>query len=211
MIDVERSQPPPPSLVTHTKYDGEDVKTRLLEDFLGKCYLTETVLGRGGFEIDHRRPQAEYRELRFQWENLFPAHPDANRRRSRKWPEHGLLDPAGNDRVEQRIQQWLDGDFEPRFAASAADDLPAVNTAQELDKLHNDRNPKAADLRDAVRTQLCRVQQRLLDYQKAQASPATLPAELLRIEQELRQMFSRRAPYTMLLRSLFQDRADWFD
>jgi hypothetical protein len=153
MIDVERSLPAPESLAAKRNWDGEDVKQRLLADFLGKCYLTEELLLRGNFEIDHFCPQAQdqFPELKFEWANLFPASPQANLRRRRKWPEGGLLDPSAGEDVEGRLLQWLDEDRNPRFIPRDSNDSAAANSADELDHLHNHSNPKAADLRDAIR------------------------------------------------------------
>lgn len=57
MIDIDRSQPPPQSLAEGKGWRGDDVKARLHEDFLRKCYLCEGPLGKA-FEVEHRRPRS---------------------------------------------------------------------------------------------------------------------------------------------------------
>lgn len=210
MIDVIRSQPAPESLTQRKRYDGDDVKERLLADFLGKCYLTEKIVGRASFQIEHRRPIREFPESKFEWNNLFPADADANNRRDRKWPDGGLLDPAGGDGVERRVRQWLDDESHPHFAAMKSSDRAAANTAAELDHLHND-GLKAADLRSAITNQLCRVLERVLEYERTRNKVPADPVRLIELETEIKRLLSRRSPYTMLVRSRLPAYQAWFD
>lgn len=59
MIDVKRTPAPPASLSKKKSWLGDDVLDRLHDDFLGKCYLTEVPVARGGFEVDHRHPRSQ--------------------------------------------------------------------------------------------------------------------------------------------------------
>ncbi|MBE9068204.1 hypothetical protein IQ260_16255 [Leptolyngbya cf. ectocarpi LEGE 11479] len=156
MINAKRSPEPPKSLLQSKRWNDRDVLEQLHADFLGKCYLTEEVLSLGQISVDHFRPKGElsFKDLIYEWGNLYPTSRNANERRPKKWPEGGLLDPASpEDDVENRLQQWLDDDFQPKFAATDTDDSKAMNTASQLDHIHNDmRSIKAADLRSTIQT-----------------------------------------------------------
>ena len=169
MIDVKRSVEPPASLKKQTSWSGDDVKKQLWTDFLGKCYLTELPVTEAAISVDHFRPKGNscFKYLTFDWENLFPTDRNANERRPKNWPVGGLLDPSANDHVEERLQQYLDDENIPHFAASDLDDTQAVNTAAQLEHLHNDAHPKAADLRTAIKEYLTKVLAKLLELRRA--------------------------------------------
>ena len=154
MIRSTRSQPPPASLDSSKKYDGQDVKDRLDDDFHGKCYLCERFHDQQ-FTVEHLKPQSAFPDLVCEWNNLFPAHHECNNGRkswatherividgeSKAWPIDGMLDPCEDD-VEARLVQRLEPTptgSRVQFAPVDPNDLPAKNTAAELDHLHNGR------------------------------------------------------------------------
>jgi len=213
MIDVTRAAEAPASLAANDRYDGEDVITTLHRDFLGKCYLCETSIQLGTFTIDHRKPQGErqFPELRCAWTNLFPTCNThrCNERRKKRYPPGGLLDPG--DGVEARLHQRLErpsavlasAAASLSFAAAQAGDVAAENTAAELDRIHNGTDASgparrtASALRGAILLHVELIAQKLRDLQTEAADASD---RALRIA-ELRVLFSRRAPYTMLVRS----------
>jgi hypothetical protein len=209
VIDVERSQPAPSSLTAQKSWRGQDVIDRLFEDFLGKCYLCEKAFfGKGSFEVDHRCPR-DAGGAHFEWANLFPVCGNCNGRRSKGWPDGGLLDPAGGHRVEARISQTLEyvGDDElvPVFGAVEANDAAAANTARELDHIHNDRRApgryKAADLRRAICDRLLKIKFAVLEYKQACEDTPHDEQCLRQHERHIRRLVARDAPFTMLVRS----------
>jgi hypothetical protein len=208
MIDVERSQPAPTSLAEEKGWRGEDVLKRLFDDFLGKCYLCEnTVDGSGSFEVDHRRQRGDG-GADFDWANLFLICEHCNGRRAKSWPDGGLLDPAGGHRVEARVLQTIeyDGDDKlvPVFCAAAANDLEAVNTAAELERIHNDRDRgrlKAADLRDSIRKRVEKVNREVLEYFRTRLETPLDQQRIHQHEWHIRRLVARTAPFTMLVRS----------
>ena len=205
MINVERSLNSPKSLLQSRRWNDRDVLEQLHADFLGKCYLTEEVLSLGQISVDHFRPKGEpsFVHLTYEWSNLHPTSRTANERRPKKWPEGGLLDPAApEDDVESRLQQWLDDNFQPKFTATNSDDLKAVNTASQLDHIHNDvRSIKAADLRSTIQIYYVKVQEKLHQLRNALDAKPQNPADISRLENEVRSMLSRQAPFTALIRS----------
>lgn len=222
MIDITRPQDAPASLATG-RYDGVDVIQALYEAFLGKCYLCETPIDPGTLDIDHRKPKAkdQFPELECAWTNLFPTckKHGCNGRRERKYPEGGLLDPSANDRVEQRVHQSitsvmsnvLAGDVTCGFAAVHEDDVAARNTAIELDRIHHGTGSSeraqlsARALRKAIEKRIVKVASSVREF-------VTLPRHATErqdaLKQQLRILFSRRAPYSALVRSCFSHRPE---
>lgn len=215
MIDIVRSRQAPESLSSMKSYKDPDVLEALSNDFLGKCYLCETPVDVGTFEVDHRKPQGEFHELKYEWSNLFPTCNQyrCNGRRKKSYPEGGLLDPGGEERIEQRVSQRLErpsgvlASATSRFvfAATHTTDIAAINTAAELDRIHNATGSHAAApltaraLRKAILDRVVLVARKIAALE--QMSPDDAHREVL--IQELRDDFSRAAPYTMLVRSCF--------
>lgn len=203
MINAKRRTEAPASLARGT-YAGDDVLQALHQDFQGKCYLCELQLSLRDIAVDHRRPKADPRftALACAWENLFPTCRICNERRPRKFPEGGLLDPATGD-VEARLLQTMSpseatGDEAPFFAAAHAGDRVAENTARELDHIHNARGSiKAADLRRAISDRIDEVL--TMRIERERSGSVTGPV-LRACEDGLREAFSRRAPFTALIR-----------
>ncbi len=82
--------------------------------------------------------------------------------------------------------------------ALEADDRTAVNTANELDHIHNDpRSIKADDLRKAIMEHQRRVFHQCLRYLSGTRSDA----ERRELGEHLRELLSRRAPFTALTRA----------
>jgi hypothetical protein len=201
VINAVRSPVAPPSLAAGTKYNGRDVVDTLLRDFLGKCYLCEIHITVREHSVDHRRPRAQFPELVCAWANLFPSCRDCNERRP-KIPSGGLLDPTRDDveaRLAQTTQVNAGGTAEvPWFAAREPADALAVATAAELNHLHNSRSVKAAELRSAITARIDEVLQHILDFH-THGSSTRGPVRTV-WEEPLRHDFSRRAPFTALVR-----------
>lgn len=224
MIDVDRSSESAPHSLGQGKYGASDVRQALCRVFLGKCYLCETPLEAGTLSVDHHKPKSESPELECAWENLFPTCNThrCNERRSRSWPDGGLLDPARGDGVETRLFQAFEGmpsrvlaaaqsPIKIRFNARSPDDRAAQNTAAELDRIHSGTGSSenarltAAALQKLIAARIFTLAERVrkLDTAHLEAS-----AEIVQARLELQILFSRRAPYTMLVRSVFAHRPD---
>lgn len=201
MINARRSADAPRSLAAGTKYNAPDVVDTLLRDFLGKCYLCEIRISVREHSVDHRRPKARFPDLTYAWSNLFPSCRDCNERRP-AFPPEGLLDPTCDD-VEARLAQTTQADARhnseaPRFAAIDPADTFAVATAQELNCLHNGKSVKAAELRAAINQRIDEILERVLEF-RAHGSATRGPVRAA-WEEPLRLDFSRRAPFTALVR-----------
>lgn len=206
MINAVRSVEAPPSLAACKKYNAQDVVDALLRDFLNKCYLCETRISLRKQSVDHRRSKELFPELKFAWENLCPACRDCNDRRPKprvRSIADRILNPTCDD-VEARIHQTLRYDETcnaeiPCFSARDPADDRAVATAKELEHLHNDRKSmKAAELRAAITRRIDEVLVRVRDLQKY--GNATRGPVRAAWEAPLRHDFSRRAPFTALVR-----------
>lgn len=209
MIDVARSSTPPASLARKKGYTEHDVLEALHRDFFGKCYLCERKLMIGEIQVEHRRPRSCWPEGTYCWTNLYPACAFCNGRRSRTYPAGGLLSPG--EGVEWRIVQRARVDhtattMECHFAAANADDVMAQATAEELERLHSGqeaRTPRARyatdDLRDTIHDHYFE-HVHPLERQVHRARRRCRPD--LSAEGALAAVLSRRAPFTMLMRSL---------
>ncbi|RKI40153.1 HNH endonuclease [Corallococcus sp. AB004] len=202
MIDATRTATSPKSLDSKKSYSGEDVRDQLFLDYLGKCYLCEGLITRGGFEIDHRHPcndgGAEHT-----WLNLFPACRICNGARKRKYPSGGLLNP-GEHPVEVRLHQYMSsvgGHELPHFKAATINDLAAANTAHELQELHQEKGERSADLCSAITRYINEVRKKALALYDAREIHGPNSLQFKQIESELQRMVSRKAPYTALVRS----------
>ncbi|HRI65227.1 MAG TPA: hypothetical protein PK156_13350 [Polyangium sp.] len=222
MIDVTRPSKAPESLASGS-YGGIDVIHALHAAFLGKCYLCETKIEPGTLEVDHLKPKAEgqFPELKSAWTNLFATCNThrCNSRRTKTYPEGGLLDPSAGDGVERRLRQTLDdlisnvlnSDLRCRFEAVGPDDNAAHNTARELDRIHNGTGSTeraqatAKALRKAIALHVGLVASLVREYLSLTAGTSERREYL---DRELRTIFSRRAPYTMLVRSYFSHRPE---
>lgn len=200
MIDVTRTLEAPAGLAAGD-LRARDVLETLHRDFLKKCYLCESQVTLGGFEVDHRVPKGEDPSLEYGWTNLFPICTGCNKRRRKTTPPGGLLDPASGDgaiasRIEQRIIDRYPHETRPGFRAQNAADRAAVNTAEELDHIHNDpRSIKAEDLRQTIMYHQRRVFLKCGEYLVAGAEAKRA------LEEQLRELLSRRAPFTALTRA----------
>lgn len=209
MIDVERSVVPPASLARQTSCGERDVLEALHHDFLGKCYLCERRLSIGEIQVEHRRPRALWPEGTYHWPNLFPACAFCNGRRSRSYPDVGLLSPG--EGVERRIVQiaqvaHMGTVLECQFVAVDPSDAAAVVTAEELQRLHSTQEASSARARYATRDLLDTIH----DHYLEKVHPVELQVRRARkrgqadalAEAALMNVLSRRAPFTMLMRSL---------
>lgn len=219
MIDVERPSEAPASLGEGKHYTGTDVLEALHRAFHGKCYLCETPVTLGTFEVDHRRPRADPRfaHLICRWDNLFPTCTTyaCNQRRRKKYPDGGLLDPGQG--VERRISQRIEGTVSISlrntgaiaivFRAADPADVAAVNTAEELDRIHNGTFsaaiPKADALQRAILEHVSSVSMEVYRFVSLSANAMVEPAVVDDQRRRVQALVSRRAPYAMLVRSVF--------
>lgn len=215
MIDMFRSRETPASL-GDGRWGGQDVLEALHADFYGKCYLCERQYELPTYEIDHRRPRNAFPEHTCTWANLFPICETCNKRRSKSWPDGGMLTPGWFQDLEARLVQRLDydeeDDIEPVFAARRADDIAAVNTADELRHIHDDKANeqswraalKGRDLRSTIRQRLVATLELAWRYERL-LREAPHGSECAIVRQKLAARLSRRKPFTALLRSRFAD------
>ena len=149
MIQVQRRKEPPPSLADQCRPFKEDVRHALNDDFFGKCYLCGGIAS-DSFDVEHLRPVCDFPGAEYSWQNLFPAHSRCNERRKRwskeereaqhkRWPRGGLLDCSSDD-IDGRLKQEFITDAtgaHARFQSSLTSDMPAANSANELNSIHS--------------------------------------------------------------------------
>ena len=156
-------------------------------------------------EVDHFRTVHEAPALKYEWTNLYPISPLANRMRSKKTPIGGYLDPcAPQDDVEQEtIYDITAQGHVISFMPKDSSNLKAKNTAELLERIHNGHDEKThvavLGLRVAISTRYTFLAEQIIDYQKAAADNDE--GEKIRMECRIRKLLSRQSEFTMLLRS----------
>lgn len=123
------------------QHGGEKVNLLLLQALLPAtrrhcAYCDHCPLGAASTEtIDHFRPKgrAEFADLAFAWENLFPACNQCQQEKAEKWDDR-LLKPDANDYSFERyfIYDMHAGDLLPNPAAPEADRARASVTVELL-------------------------------------------------------------------------------
>lgn len=187
-------------------YRNADLFDAFEECFFNKCYLTEKwYLTSYSMDVEHFLPRHEQPELKYVWENLYPADHDANMMKPNRTPSGGYLDPCNpSEDVEEDILYFLDieGD-KVDFDARDKNNTKAVNTALLLQKLHNGDNydsaKKTTELRTAIQKKYVNVLEAINKWHQARWQQNR--DEEFKRERVLRGLLSRKSAYTMIMRS----------
>lgn len=204
MINITCRSNVPASLVSQKTYRTDEIVTALYEDFLGKCYLTEIRFSdKGLMEIDHFVTQTEDAGRVYDWSNLFPIHEKANKKRPKRTPAGGYLNPCyQQDDVEQDIIYRIRFDGTVFFNARDSTNLKAINTAKLLTHVH-------LEFKGAVSEKHNEVVTNLWEWKNAVLKGDTMKA--LDRELVLRSLLSRRSSFTMLMRAITDVPTEFFD
>jgi hypothetical protein len=184
-------------------YRSFDLLDAFEEQFFSKCYLTEAKFEDGAeLEADHFITQSENDAMLYDWHNLFPISPLANKLRPKTTPPGGYLNPCiEEDDVESEILYR----FVPAldiFEFEAKDDLnaKAINTAKLLHKLHNGDNETTRRSTAGLRKAVKKLHQAITEEYVIFMNPHD-EAEKRDAAAKLRKYFSRTAAFTMLMRN----------
>lgn len=186
-------------------YRNSDLLEAFDRDFFSKCYLTEEKFANSWImDVEHFIPQNERGDLVYEWTNLFPAAHYPNMLKQRSTPAGGLLDPSNPaDDVENEILYAMSVyGTDPRFAAKNAGNVKAVNTANLLMRVHrgHDENTRKGTetLRHAISKRHIEVLHKIIEWQgAAEGTQAKFQAQ-----SELQGLLSKKASFTMLIRSM---------
>ena len=109
MIYFEKSQPAPICLENQTDYKCGDVLERLRTDFKNKCYICESK-GLDNLNVEHFKPHynGKYKDLKFDWNNLFFACVHCNNIKRAKF-DNILNCTDLNDTIEEKINYHFQG------------------------------------------------------------------------------------------------------
>ncbi len=187
-------------------YRESDLIKAFDSSFFKKCYLTEKLFySSWEMDVEHFIPQNERPDLKYKWSNLYPADPIANKMKPNKTPKGGYLDPCSLvDDVEKDIVYHFDVSLEEcQFEPTQLSNQKAMNTANLLYRLHNgydvDSNEKTAGLRKAIAFQRDKIYKAIMAWQHAEKIENNI--EEAHFRRELKVLLSRKAPFTMLMRS----------
>lgn len=191
----------------HESYRNADLFEAFDECFFKKCDLTEGAFFTSwSMDVEHFFPQVERPDLKYNWANLYPASHDANMMKPRKTPTGGYLDCCDpNDDVENELLYFFDYENDNvHFEAMDSANIKAVNTAKLLQKLHNgdtlETRRKTAELRNAIHKRFVRILELIIEWRKARES-SDMQSEF-EAERKLKAFLSRKASFTMLMRSI---------
>lgn len=137
MIREKKSEKVPTSLVSTSKYDGEDVKKQLMEDQHEKCYICERKLVTD-FEIEHFKSENHYPELVQDWTNLFLACRYCNGKKSDSFDDN--VYPLTSN-VEEEISQRIDFKLNKAIFATSIPDKQHDDTIRMLNLFYNGKGP----------------------------------------------------------------------
>jgi hypothetical protein len=201
-LGILKEKPKPP-----VSYRNSDIIEAFDRQFYAKCYLTEEKFTNSHImDIEHFISKSEDETLRYEWTNLFPAEHNANMAKPRKTPKGGYLNPClSSDDVETEIIYSVGAFGEtPRFKATNENNQKAVNTATLLDKIHNgeidkDSFVKTKNLRAAIKKRYDTISKLIIEWQDSKITGNK--QKQLDKETELKLLLSRRASFTMLMRS----------
>ena len=204
-LPVEQRTLPKPEC--RQAYRNTDLFEFFDDYFFGKCYLTEQQFTTSwSMDVEHFIPQKERPDLKYEWTNLYPASHDANMMKPRNTPPGGYMDPCDpNDDVEAGIRYFFDYENDAaHFEAVDSTNVKALNTAELLQKLHNGDTPetrrKTVELRNAIHKRYTKVLELIGEWRAANdTNDAQAQFEAQR---KLKGHLSRRASFTMIMRSL---------
>jgi len=202
MIKVDRHKIKSPRIGNN--YRTPEILEALGKIFYNKCYLCEIKKEHpDNFEIDHFIPVKK--TLRYEWKNLYLCCAECNSYKSDKFVN--ILDPCQDDVENLIIYALTPIDHAPRFYSSKGHNKKINNTIRLLDKVHHGNDAKSihktASLRNAIDRRAKQLMQAMLDFFRAKAKEDELVQQ--KSLREIKEMVSRYAPYTMLMRSLAKE------
>ncbi len=133
MIKVKKSHDEPSSLNTTLRYDGEDVKEKLLTDQSEKCYLCERKRDTD-FEIEHHKSIHNFPDLAQDWNNLYMGCGYCNRKKSDSF-DNTLVPKDCN--IEDEIEQTIDFFNKKAIFSSKVNDEQHAETIELLYRIYN--------------------------------------------------------------------------
>ena len=144
MVKCERSYPAPKSLDKEKlkgkngKYNSDDVITRLMDDFHGKCYICEMKEFQD-IEVEHLLPHHQGADLnrKFDWDNLFLSCSYCNNIKNQSKYEGVIINCCTED-PEEHIECIFMGDGMNEVVVRPRDEEKAsLMTAQLIDETFN--------------------------------------------------------------------------
>jgi len=202
MINFDRDQVEAPNI-------EKDHKTPEVYEALGivfykKCYLCETQeLEAENFDIEHFNPHIGNDDLLKLWINLYLACHLCNQYKSLLT---NILDPCNPaENVEKLIiHELAPFEYTPKFYPSNPRNEKIVNTCKLLDKIHNGSDEKSikktAKLRRAIQLRANELIAAILNFHRNTEENEAI--ERYKAYEKIKQICSRRSPYTMLMRDV---------
>lgn len=184
----------------------EDIFEAFDRDFYSKCYLTEKwFFNSWAMDVEHFKSKAinSQPELKYDWNNLFPADHDANLLKPVNEPDGGYLNPCIDDVENEIIYHIFEGGV-TNFLAKDNNNIKARNTATLLKNIHNGKDCEAQKKAKTLQLLICKrhnkIKDAIIEWLGAKAKN-DIKTEKQK-EMELQNLLSRKNAFTMLMRSI---------
>ena len=187
------------------QYRTPEVLEKLGVIFHNKCFLCETKEYKpDNFEIEHLKPHKGNEKLKYDWNNLYLACGGTCNQYKSSF--ENILAPCN---IEHDVEKFIIYELEyidkrPHFYSSNEKNILIKNTCDLLEKIHNGNNSaainKTAALREAIRERAVKLLLAIKNYYKAKTNNSNI--EKQKNERLIKEIVSRKSPYTMLMRSL---------
>jgi hypothetical protein len=184
-------------------YRSFDVLDAFERDFFNKCYLTEQKYAvPDSMDIEHFKPKSQFLALKYEWSNLYPCSPNANKLKPNSYPDRGYLDPCSpNDDVEKEIVYELGLRGEADFYPLDESNTKAKNTIELLRKLHIGIDENSKRKAKEIQLSLAQLERKVCNLVSDWLAEKD-EIKKVRLGNKLKNILSRKSAFTMLLRSL---------
>ena len=172
MINIQRSEVPKHKF----KYNDEDIKQKIREDFYHLCYICEENVS-VSFEIDHFYPKGieEFKHLEHNWDNLFCICSKCNKERPK---DINTNDKEVLNNCKDDVEKKIGLKFEKIKTGTRiqitpnAKDIKTKNTVKLLNRIYNgigapDKNKRSHIYRrEAIEKKIVEFEVSLEKYRK---------------------------------------------
>jgi uncharacterized protein (TIGR02646 family) len=209
MVNLDKSQPPPPCLETEKEKANGDYKCgnvldRIKEDFKNKCYICEYEEP-PSINVEHFLPHRGNKDLKFDWNNLFWSCAHCNNTKSDKFDN--ILNCTN---PEHDVENWMKYEMKP-FPGEEVKITPinqgemVENTIKLLMAVYNGTTPlkviESANIRKALLEELLDFQEQLLGYYDADIEDDERSHYLKKIKKHLK----KSSPFTAFKRWIIKE------
>lgn len=209
MVKVERTPQAPTSLAVEKqkangKYNLPDVVNLLYNDFGGKCYICEIDKLQSS-EVEHLKPHhnGQFRDRKFDWNNLFLSCPHCNSVKNQKKYNDLIIDCCQIDPEQVLIQELIEGHVKVSLLTESSEAKATANLIKECFEYTNTAiRTKECEVRiEALQTVMTILYKQLSKYHKHRTP---------QLERTLRAMLDRKYKFAGFTRTYVRNHLDHY-